>query len=173
MRIIVPAHLARTINESAKHDDRIQVMSSRPCKGSSLIRVAKSMLRTIQELKANRAIILPRDYCLVMMVANQELEKFGLFFYTPKDFLDYLKGIGLDGLPGRSTIYDMIAITVGKYPEWTFTDKPGCSEELRRNNVGRQFLSAFNRAYISFSDAFSDAFPDDSENKFPHHLATA
>ena len=95
----------------------------------------------IREMRQMQAFRLPSDYP---------------FFYTPKDFLDYMRELNFDGLLGRSTVYDTIAKVQGKYPDWTFSDAPKASEALRRKNLVRLFLSAFVRAQSRKLDGLSD-----------------
>lgn len=110
----------------------------------------------ISEMQKNRVLRQPSDYTYIMMAANESVMKGLPFFYSPKDFLDYLKSLNLDHLPGRSTLYDTIVKVQGRYPDWAFTDNPKPSELIRRKNVVKQFLSAYLRAQRIFSDGSSD-----------------
>ena len=112
----------------------------------------------IREMRKMEAFRHPCDYAYLMTAFNEGVVKGLPFFYTPKDFLDYLRASDLDGLPGRTTIYDTIAKVKGKYPDWSFTDAPKASEALRRKNLIKQFLSAFTRAQSRKSDGLSDKF---------------
>ena len=93
-----------------------------------------------------------------MVAFNESVVKGLPFFYSPKDFLDYMKDSDFDDLPGRSTIYNTIAKVEGKYPDWTFTDAPKASEALRRKNLIKQFLSAFMKAQSGMLDGLLDDF---------------
>ena len=93
-----------------------------------------------------------------MVAFNESVVKGLPFFYSPKDFLDYMKDSDFDDLPGRSTIYNTIAKVKGKYPDWTFTDAPKASEALRRKNLIKQFLSAFMKAQSGMLDGLLDDF---------------
>ena len=113
--------------------------------------------KAIFELQKNRVFRKPSDYTYVMQVINNKKVKDAPFFLTPDVFRLYLKEIGVQPLPGRSTIYDTIQILKGEYPHWTFNDpKVDEVETLRRNNVARQFLSAYFKAQRVLSDRFSD-----------------
>ena len=112
-------------------------------------------IREMQEIQAFR---FPCDYAYLMAAFNENVVKGLPYFYTPKDFLDYMKQSKFDGLPGRTTIYDTIAKVEGKYPDWTFKDAPKASEALRRKNLIKQFLSAFIRVQSRKSDGLSDEF---------------
>ena len=98
----------------------------------------------------------PGYYTYIMIAANEGLIPGMPFFFSPQEFVDYLKALDLDGLPGRSTIYDTISKVSGRYPDWTFNDQPKAAEELRRKNIVKQFLSAFGRAKRRLSDGFSE-----------------
>jgi hypothetical protein len=50
----------------------------------------------------------------------------------------------------------MLGLTCGKYPEWTFSDKPGAGETTRRNNVARQFLSAYFRNKRTIAEGLAE-----------------
>lgn len=110
----------------------------------------------IREMRQNGAFRYPSDYTYIMLVSNEGMAKGLKYFYSPKEFIDYLRGLELEGLPGRSTLYDTIAKTSGRYPDWTFSDSPKDTEVLRRKNVARQFLSAFGRARRRLSDGVSE-----------------
>ena len=110
----------------------------------------------IREMRQNGAFRHPSDYTYSMLASNEGVVKGLKYFYSPKEFITYLKDLELDGLPGRSTIYDTIAKTSGHYPDWTFSDGPRDTEAMRRRNIARQFLSAFGRARRRLSDGVSE-----------------
>lgn len=113
--------------------------------------------KAIFELKENGVFRKPSDYTYIMQVINSKKVKDAPFFLTPDMFRLYLKEIGVQPLPGRSTIYDTIQIMDSEYPHWTFIDpKIDEVETLRRNNVARQFLSTVGRLQRGFSDRISD-----------------
>ena len=112
----------------------------------------------IREMRQTLAFRHPCDYAYLMVAMNQSVVKGLPFFYTPKDFIEYMREADFDNLPGRTTIYDTIAKVEGKYPDWTFTDAPKASEALRRKNLVKRFLSAFMRAQSRKPDGLSDEF---------------
>ena len=116
------------------------------------------VMAAIREMRQTRAFRYPCDYAFLMVAFNESVVKGLPFFYSPKDFLDYMKDSDFDDLPGRSTIYNTIAKVKGKYPDWTFTDAPKASEALRRKNLIKQFLSAFVKAQSGMLDGLSDDF---------------
>ena len=97
----------------------------------------------IRSLVESNTIRHAYDYAYIMMGINQGLVDKQLFFVSPQEYLDYLNELVDSNLPGKSTLYNTIGKTYGKYPDWTFTDKPTTFESLRRKNVFKQFLSAF------------------------------
>ncbi len=111
----------------------------------------------IRELQKNKVFRKPSDYTYIMQVINDRTVSGAPYFYTPDAFIDYLKVLGIDKLPGRSTIYDMRKTISGEFPDWSFKDSSVDDvETLRRNNVARQFLSALFKAQRTISDNTSD-----------------
>lgn len=102
----------------------------------------------IREMQNMHAFRYPRDYAFLMIAINEGAVKGLPFFYTPMDFLDYMKQSEIENLPGRSTIYETIEKVKGRYPDWTFTDAPKAREILRRKNLVKLFLSAFVKAQM-------------------------
>lgn len=112
--------------------------------------------KAFQELRQDGVFKHPCDYAYIMIAANEETIKGMRFFYSPKEYIDYMRQLEIDTIPGRTTIYDAIARTCGRYPNWIFTDHPSETEILRRKNVVRRFSSAFMRAKLRVSDCYSD-----------------
>jgi hypothetical protein len=105
--------------------------------------VDQCVCSAINSLVESNTIRHAYDYAYIMMGINQGLVDKQLFFVSPQEYLDYLNELVDSNLPGKSTLYNTIGKTYGKYPDWTFTDKPTTFESLRRKNVFKQFLSAF------------------------------
>ena len=115
------------------------------------------MAKAICTLRDNKVLRKPSDYTYIMQVINDKKVEDAPFFQTPDSFRAYLREIGVNEIPGRSTLYETIQIMKGEYPHWTFDDpKIKEVETLRRNNVGRQFLSTLGRIQRCRSDGFSD-----------------
>jgi hypothetical protein len=112
----------------------------------------------IREMRQRLAFRSSCDYAYLMVAMNESVVKGLPFFYTPKDFIEYMREAEFDHLPGRSTVYNTIAKVRGRYPDWTFTDAPKASEALRRKNIIKQFLSAFMRAQTEKLDGLLDDF---------------
>ena len=115
------------------------------------------MSEAICTLRHNKVLRKPSDYTYIMQVVNDKKIADAPYFLTPNAFLGYLAELGLDKLPGRTTVYDTKKVISGEYPAWTFNDpQVDDIEALRRNNVARQFLSAFFKAQRRLSDGISD-----------------
>ena len=110
----------------------------------------------IAELQQNDVIRYASDYTFIMLLVNQGMIDKKLFYTTPLDYIAYLQQIGVNDIPGKSRIYLMLGLTCGKYPEWTFSDKPGAGETTRRNNVARQFLSAYFRNKRTIAEGLAE-----------------
>ena len=114
------------------------------------------MAEAIRELRKDGVFRHPGDYAYIMIGVNDDAIKGAGFFYSAREFLDYLKHLNLDKLPGKSTIYDAKARIMGRYPNWTFTDHPTDTEILRRKNVMKRFMSAYLRMKMRLSESFSE-----------------
>ena len=110
------------------------------------------MSMAIKELRERRVMRMPRDYTYIMMALNEGVIDGVPYFYTPKDFLDYLSDMGFDCLPSKTTLYDTMNSTMGRYPKWKYADNPKDTEALRRNNIIVQLLSAYGRAKRRMSE---------------------
>lgn len=112
--------------------------------------------RAIKTLVNRRTLRYAYDYSFIMLAINQGLVDKQLFFFNPLEFIDYLKEIGIEKLPGKSSLYDAIAQIHGSYPDWTFLDHPSAFENIRRKNVCKQFLSAFLMEKRRMSEGISE-----------------
>ena len=107
---------------------------------------AQCAREAFESLLADGAIRRPRDYAWIMMAMNQGAIDDFETFRSHQDFIDYLKEIGLQNVPSRTTLYSAENNTMEEYPNWMFLDNPKTSEALRRTNLVKQFLSAYRRA---------------------------
>jgi len=147
--------LAQLLEEWAKRIPEMELVS-KICPADTREAINSCVAIAIREMRQYGAFRYPGYYTYIMLAANEGQIKGMPFFYSPQEFVDYLKMLDLDGLPGRSTIYDTISKVSGRYPDWTFNDQPKAAEELRRKNIVKQFLSAFGRARRHLSDGFSE-----------------
>ena len=93
----------------------------------------KCFHEAVSELRKDKVFRRKGEYGYIMLALNDNVTK-GFFFYSPIEYLDYLKELEFDRLPGKSSVYT------------TILDNPDNFEKLRRNNIVVRFLSAFNRA---------------------------
>ena len=112
--------------------------------------------RAIRELQRRNVLLLSSDHTFIMLLSNQGLVDKRLFFNSPLDYIKYLKGLGIDNIPGKSRLYLMMGNTRKQYPEWEFSDCQDTGERLRRNNVARQFLSAFLKERRAIAEGFEE-----------------
>ena len=118
--------------------------------------VDKCVREAIRVLREDMVFKHPSDFAYIMIAANEELIKDMRFFYSPNEYIEYMRMLDINVIPCRSTIYQVVSKTHGRYPDWTFADHPSETEILRRKNVVRRFLSAYNKARLSFLDGFLD-----------------
>lgn len=91
----------------------------------------------------NRAIKYKYDYAMIKMILEQE---YSMTFDSTPSFIEYLKNRGISfKLPSEDSINNIIADARGEYPEWNWNGLDATETE-RRNNIARQFISAYNRA---------------------------
>lgn len=101
----------------------------------------------IMELLADKSVFKrSSDLAYVMIGANNGAIKGLDYFLTPDDFTGYLQQLGFTHLPKRSTLYNKLNDTVGKFPDWTFVNDAKPKEKIRRKNVFSRFSSAFVKA---------------------------
>lgn len=110
------------------------------------------VLRAIEVLRARNALQYPYDFTWIMVVMDQYLVDGIDGFRSPQAFLAYLAELGIDHLPHRSTISNNYKKVDGVYPDWSFSDTEKPHEVLRRKNVARQFLAAFNKEKVALFD---------------------
>ncbi len=101
--------------------------------------------RAMELLQKEHAFKRAFDYKWIMEVINQGHLKGLNKFDNPNSFREYLIGIGVKNVPSRGTLYNRKWECRGEFPNLTFTDTDNPAEVLRRNNVGRRFLSAVNK----------------------------
>lgn len=113
----------------------------------------------IELLQINNVFRKPGDYSYIMKAVNEgELCNVDPFF-SPAEYIDYMSLLGIDNLPGKSTIYDNLQKIEGAYPNWTYKGEkkePANREILRRKNIVVQFKSAFFKAKRELSEPASE-----------------
>lgn len=92
--------------------------------GTKSVRMSTSVrdecvAQAIREMQSRKTLRRPSDYTYIMVTANEEFIKGLPFFYSPQEFLNYLRVLDCANLPGRSTLYDTQAKINGRFPDWT------------------------------------------------------
>ena len=146
----VPARLVHLMEELCKQFPDME-MVSKICPDSSREAIDGWATAAFGELQQN-GTLRPGYYAYIMLAANEGAIAGMPFFYSAREYIDYLKLLGVDRLPGRSTLYDALGKVGGRYPDWTFSDRPNPTEQLRRTNIVRLFQSAFGRARRAVAD---------------------
>ena len=102
--------------------------------------------KAIKELLKERVIRHKYDYAFIFMAINEGLISGMDPFFSPQNFIDYLRLLGIEDLPCRATLSNMCTYTQGEYPQWDYCPAVYANEELRRRNIVVRFSSAFGRA---------------------------
>lgn len=102
--------------------------------------------KAIKELQDERVIRNQYDYAFIYMAIREgiicEMEP----FYSVQHFVDYMKELGIQNPPGKSSISNICTRTQGEFPDWFYDEAVDASEERRRKIVVTRFSSAFTRA---------------------------
>ena len=138
-----------------KLSDKVEIVCETDVADSRKM-VDTCMARAVRELQEREVIKHSSDHTFIMLLANQGLVDKHLFFSTPLDYIKYLKEIGVEDIPSKTRLYLMQSYTRNQYPEWTFADCQDAGERLRRNNVARQFLSAYIRHRIAIAERYAE-----------------
>ena len=147
----VPDALVHLLEELCKHVPDME-MVSKTCRAGSGAATDVCAAVAFDELQQCGAFRTPGYHAYIMLAANEGAIAGMPFFYSAREYIDYLKLLGVERLPGRSTLYDTLGKVGGRYPDWTFSDRPNPTEQLRRTNIVRLFQSAFGRARRAVAD---------------------
>ena len=142
----VPASMVPLIEEWDKHIPEIELASLEESGVYEIDEINRRMALALKILKENRAIRYSYDYTWIMVAIGDGVVKGLSGFKSPQSFMDYLKSLGVDKVPSRTTISTWFGRVLGMYPNWEFTDTKDPNETMRRKNVVRQLLSALNKA---------------------------
>ena len=99
----------------------------------------------VEQLQEDGVFKRPFDHTWIMVVVQQGFAEGLKPFRSPQSYRDYLREIGVKDVPCRSTLSSAYKKYSGRWPNLTFSDTDDPKETVRRNNVGRRFLSAFNK----------------------------
>ena len=142
----VPASMVPLVEEWVKHIPEIELASLEESGVYEIDEINRRMALALKILKENRAIRYGYDYTWIMVAIGDGVVKGLNGFKSPQSFMDYLKSLGVDKVPSRTTISTWFGRVLGIYPNWEFTDTKDPNETMRRKNVVRQLLSALNKA---------------------------
>lgn len=142
----VPDSMVPLIEEWVKHIPEIELASLEESGVYEIDEINRRMALALKILKENRAIRYSYDYTWIMVAIGDGVVKGLNGFKSPQSFMDYLKSLGVDKVPSRTTISTWFGRVLGIYPNWEFTDTKDPNETMRRKNVVRQLLSALNKA---------------------------
>ncbi len=85
------------------------------------------------------------DYAYINKLIDENRVKGLHMFESFKTFRLFLEQIGVEELPGCTTIDEAYKKIDGEFPNWTFNDTKDPGKTIRRINVARRFLSAFTK----------------------------
>lgn len=85
------------------------------------------------------------DYAYINKLIDENKVKGMHMFESSKTFRLFLEQMGVEKLPGCTTIEDAYKTIEGNFPNWTFMDTNDPGKMIRRINVARRFLSAFTK----------------------------
>lgn len=85
------------------------------------------------------------DYAYINKLIDENRVKGLHMFESFKTFRLFLEQIGVEELPGCTTIDEAYKNIDGEFPNWTFNDTKDPGKTIRRINVARRFLSAFTK----------------------------
>ena len=142
----VPESLVPLIEEWVRHIPEIELASLEESGAYETDEINRRISLALKILKENRAIRYGYDYTWIMVAIGDGVVKGLNGFKSPQSFMDYLKSLGVDKVPSRTTISTWFGRVLGMYPNWEFTDTKDPNETMRRKNVVRQLLSALNKA---------------------------
>ena len=114
------------------------------------------MAQAIQTLRNDNVFVMPSDYTWILVAIDQYVIEDFDGFPSPQAFISYLRELGFDNLPHRSTISRNYYKAEGVFPNCLFSDTDDAGEVKRRNNVVNRFLAAYNKAKRALCDSKSN-----------------
>ena len=141
----VPETMVPLLEEWAKHIPEMEIVSLKVSGSYELDEMNRRMALALRMLEENNVLRHGYDYTWIMVAIDDgAVEGLGRF-KSPQGFRDYLKCLGVEQVPSRTTLSTWFGKVLGRYPDWVFTDTEDPSEILRRKNVVRQLISALNK----------------------------
>lgn len=140
----VPDNMAQLLEEWVKHIPELEIVSRQESTEYGLGDMDKQMALALEVLKQNKTIRYLYDYTWIMVAIGDGVINGMGGFRSPQKFMDYVKSLGVERIPSRTTLSSWFNKVVGTYPDWEFTDTNDPQIILRRKNVVRQLISALN-----------------------------
>lgn len=144
--IRVPDSMVPFMEELVKHISEVEIVSLEESGQYELDEINRRMAFALSKLLANKAIRFKYDYTWIMVAIGDGAIKGLGAFKSPQSFMDYLKSVGVENVPSRTTLSTWFGRVLGTYPNWEFIDTQDPQEILRRKNVVRQLICILNKA---------------------------
>ena len=148
----VQEDISKTVIDMLQLCNGVEVVSVDDVEMATEEQVAACVAQAIAELRADKMAFRSYDFTWILVAMNEYQVEDIEGFRSPQAFLAYLAELGIDHLPHRSTISNNYKKVDGVYPDWSFSDTEEPHEVLRRKNVARQFLAAFNKEKVALFD---------------------
>ena len=108
--------------------------------------VEERFLKALLAIQEEGLIKHKYDYAWLLAAINRGIVEDMSKFISVKSFIDYVKGLGIAGVAGNSTLSLYLGYCYGRLPDWFFSDKCDYGEKNRRINLINRFLKLF-RSY--------------------------
>ena len=144
----VPDDMAQMIEFWVERIPEMEIVSRQDSTEYGLDEMNRRMACALSTLLANGAIRFNYDYTWIMVAINDGAINGLGGFRSPQRFMDYLKELGVEHVPSRTTLSTYFNKVIGSYPNWEFIDTQDPQEILRRKNIINQLISALNKAKI-------------------------
>ena len=142
----VPDLMVPLLEEWVKHIPEMEIVSLEESGQYELDEINRRMTIALRSLKEAGVIRHSYDYTWIMVAIGDGAIKGLGAFKSPQSFMDYLKSVGVENVPSRTTLSTWFGRVLGKYPNWEFIDTHDPQEILRRKNVVRQLIGMLNKA---------------------------
>ena len=149
--IRVPDDMAHLIEEWAKHSPEMELVCREEAEPIGLGDMDCRMALALQTLKQRGVIRYVYDYTWIMLAISDGAIKGMNGFRSPQSFIDYLRYLGVERVPSRSTLSEWNNRVIGEYPRWEFTDTRDNQEISRRKSVVKQLIIVLNEVTESNS----------------------
>lgn len=142
----VPDTMVSLLEEWVKHIPEMEIVSLEESGEYEIDEINRRMTIGLNLMKQVGVIRYGYDYTWIMVAINDGAIKRLGAFKSPQSFMDYLRNLGIENVPSRTTLSTWFGKVLGTYPNWEFIDTQDPQEILRRKNVVRQLISVLNKA---------------------------